>query len=188
MLTLKVENDSAEIELPKDAGKVRVDFAKLSPEVIGRMLVHGATQKIADLAAGVFVKADMKREPKESDTVFDSADALNAYLREQSAKMVEAWYAGAWTVGRASIPRDPVMVETFAIIFAALSVKPADMPKWRKEGIRAAVLALAKAKIGKPIPPKREDAVFESVFTQLQEKAKAAIEARAKAADLDITL
>jgi hypothetical protein len=186
-MDLEFVNVKAEIPLPKSAGSVTVDFSKLSPEVRERMLIHGATQKIADIAAGVFVRDEMKREPKDGDVIRDTPEELAKFLREKAEDMVKAWYEGAWTVARSSMPRDPVLAEKWAIIFGAMGVKSKDMPKWREEGIRKAVLAFAEARSGKKIPAKRADAVFAHVDGTLTEKAAANVAARAKAADIDIS-
>lgn len=176
------------VDLPKGAGSIDIDTDRLSDEIKGRALEHGLRQKIADIAAGVFVKGTMKRDPKPEDTILEDADALTAYLREHAAKMRDAWYAGAWAVARTGLPRDPVLVEIFSTIFAALSVPAKDMPKWRAAGIREAVLALAEAKAGKKVPKSKADATFEHVYNQLKVKAEAAIAARSAAADIDLSI
>jgi hypothetical protein len=175
------------IPLPKNLGSVDIDTAKLTDELKERAMSHGFTQAIADIAAGAFVKSAMTRDAKPGDRVFDTTDELNAHLRERAAAKVASWYAGAWASAAGGRPRDPVLAEQFAILFARMGTPQKEWSKMRAEGIRATILAYAHLRTGKAVPKKNADAVFEKVFSETQAKAQAIVAARSTDGDFDIS-
>lgn len=94
-----------EIEMPAthdvaSRGKVvTVDIAKLSPDIVAKLVLHGLTQKVADAAAGAKKAAgDDADDDKIADTAWNLMDAV--------AKRLES---GDWGVERgAGVAGDPL--------------------------------------------------------------------------------
>lgn len=94
------------IGVSRASGNATVSTEKLSPEIVARLVEHGATQKVGDAPSGVkaalgFVD-DNEKALKDSDL---SAEQLKAVSDKSSAMMwdvIEQLESGIWATKRAS--------------------------------------------------------------------------------------
>jgi hypothetical protein len=112
-----------DIELPADYSVtsrdtfVTVKLADLSPEIIGRLALHGLTQKIADSAAGAVKAAGF--DAKYGDLSADEKAKVNEHAKAAMSGVLEALVKGEWTERRATAGVDPV-TKRMRVLFGAI--------------------------------------------------------------------
>ena len=117
---------SFNIDLPNDYAVtsrdtfVSVDVAKLTPEIIAKLALHGLTQKVGDSAASAMADAGFKGM-KFADLDETQQASVQALAKAAMAATVEALVKGEWTErreGAASV--DPVVARVRSLFGAWL--------------------------------------------------------------------
>lgn len=157
---MKLDLELSAIDLASRGKSVSLDLSKLTPDIIARLVVHGATQKVADAAAGAKKLAQENLGANASD---DEVNELAADIgKSLMQKVVDNLLAGNWGVERGtSAAVDPIVAEIRTLLRGKIKAKMA-AEKWK-------ALSLDE----------RND-LADSIFAKLPEEKRAEIESAAK--------
>lgn len=166
---MKLDLELSTIDLTSRGKSVSLDLSKLSTEIIQRLIVHGATQKVADAAAGAKKLATEQLGANATDAEVDAAAA--DFGKQLMQKVVDNLLAGSWGVERSGgAGVDPVKAEIRSLLRPQVKAK-VGAEKWKSLS--------EEEKVGKI------DGIFEKLPEAKQteiEKAALAEIARKKAA------
>ena len=126
---------------------VNVDVTKLSADIIGKLVMHGLTQKVGDSAAGAVTAAGFA-DTRFKDLSDDDKAKVNASAQALMQATVDALVAGEWSERRAGVVRDPLEARTMSVFGQWLRANAADVWKANFKSLEADDRADAPAVVG----------------------------------------